>query len=152
MRFSRGLMAFSSHPVLRWWSPGWVVPSWPLGQFGSWMLPLGWTGLGFILPSAWCLDCGALGAGLGRVGTSKPPWRESQSQGRHWGSMCTLCLQTETPTLLKLLSRDKPGCIIRSLIKSTSNFLKTFWAHAYINSGVSHAKLTALQPAFDLHH
>lgn len=51
MRFSRGLMAFSSHPVLRWWSPGWVVPSWPLGQFRSWMLPLGWTGLGFILPS-----------------------------------------------------------------------------------------------------
>lgn len=99
-----------------------------------------------------CLDCGALGAGLGPVGTSKPPWRESQSQGRRWGSMCTLCLQTETPTLLKLLSRDKPGCIIRSLIKSTSNFLKTFWAHAYINSGVSHAKLTALQPAFDLHH
>lgn len=53
-------------------------------------------------------------------------------------------IQFETPTRSKLFIhvRDKLGCIIRSLSKSTSNFAKTLWAHAYINSGVSHSKLT----------
>lgn len=53
-------------------------------------------------------------------------------------------IQFETPTRSKLFIhvRDKLGCIIRSLSKSTSNFEKTSWAHAYINSGVSHSKLT----------
>lgn len=48
-------------------------------------------------------------------------------------------LETPARPKVSVRTRDKLGCIMRSLNKSTPNFQKTLWARADINSRVSHS-------------